>query len=280
MSTELEQRRSPEAGSLPSDENLDGNVNELEAASRRGAPLVNSLELERTIDVPPPPFRFLHLPPELRNMVYELVLIEESHLKASYCCRIKEYSSIHEIRAFQHKPSTERHFWGHSRLALLATCREIYVEARAIYYSGNNLRIHSVSLSSFLDAIGADNQTQCKQLSIDCRLGLYRSSQYPELHIWSQLEKLPNLEHLILALSGFDLEDDSEQLDRDVYWRGVERLKALRTITLERSPVPYVNEAMLERDCEEQRRVNDFLARRHHEQSAKREKSPGEQAIS
>lgn len=280
-STELDKRRPLKTGSPPpNDENLDAEANEPEAASRLDASSMKSSELERTIDVPPPPFRFLHLPPEIRNMVYELVVVDHSPLTTKIYRRVDGCLPIDDVRAFQHKPSEETRFWGHSRLALLATCREAYFEARTLYYRENSFSIVSYYASEFIQAINEDNQNQLRSLFIDCTSTVCYDDSEPAINMWNYLEQLQKLSRLTLFLPHFEKLANQEQSERDVYWKGVERLKALRRFGVERRNAWYVDIAILDRDREDEQRVNDFLAKRNQEQSAVTKTCLGQQDTS
>lgn len=104
------------------------------------------------VPVPSQTFPFLDLPPEIRNMVYKLVLTREDHdivvrgvmeksLRADW---INNKTGRYGI-AGELSPNTN----------LLSVCRQMHVESGTIFYGSNRFHIkHTRALCSFLDKIG------------------------------------------------------------------------------------------------------------------------------
>lgn len=94
----------------------------------------------------------LSLPAELRNRIYEYVLVvQNSKLKVD----------------MQRQPSFWRGTDSHSVLALLQTCRQIHKEARGIFYYENTLCLTSTTLPSFVASLDLARRTHLRSLQLD-----------------------------------------------------------------------------------------------------------------
>ena len=98
---------------------------------------------------------FLKLPPEVRNMIYELVHVSPENIGLDVAHRYH--------RSF---PYDEAAKW--RNLSFSMACREIYRESTAIFYSKNCFEFYRVhSMIKFFDTIGSKCQGQITKLKFN-----------------------------------------------------------------------------------------------------------------
>ena len=158
------------------------NPTETEPAARKGA-------WERD-----GPFRFLDLPPELRNRVYRYVFTAED-----------VYGETDTWTLLPPLPSNIESYYENSfeedesMLAILQTCKQINGEARTIPFNGNIIRFTDVQIMA--EAAGYMDFERIS--AINC-IELDLSFDYEKIWCWGMLKLFPNLTHLRLVDTMFE----------------------------------------------------------------------------
>lgn len=151
--------------------------------------------------------RLLTIAPELRNRIYELVLVVPPR-----------YGDVVELRG---RPASKMQNKKSSVLSLLQACRQIYTEARGIFYHANHLQFENGSfLKYFLDETDPSRSSHVRTLNIgQCYYentsiytpGFFEDHRLPGLKVLSltiwrgHLEKLaPHVRRAIDGLRGLE----------------------------------------------------------------------------
>lgn len=163
-------------------------------ATRGGAPITplrtaadskTSLESKQHAQDNDQPFRFLDLPPELRNQVYEYAFttndLDRSGVWAPGLGRLSvvTWARINADSA------------GLNFLSLLTTCCQIYEEARSIPFSCNIIFLRNVR-----DLARASGNMDLGQLAAVRSIEIVALFAANEAQYWGMLKFFPNLSHL------------------------------------------------------------------------------------
>ena len=183
--------------------------------------------------------RLLGLPPEVRNRIYEYVLyVPTTTGKVTLVKRLRPPREL--IRRKTPRPSSP-----YTVLALLETCRQVYEEAKAIFYYINHLRLDDKGgareFSSFFDNVNEKRRAGMQKLTLrleDCGDG--------SLFGFRRVPKCPSLEILHLELYIWINDDADFMLNtaRRLFLlitrlSDKKRLKRLRLIPSPRYPKPH-----------------------------------------
>lgn len=134
-------------------------------------------------------FPFLKLPPELRCIVYDLVLKVARPIPVRKTARpLIEGIITRSGKRLRPRMTAEQEqrAGGTSTLALTATCRLIYLEAVDVYYASNAFECcTTASLPDFLDSIGTTNMALISEIRFHVRKDddLATLEQLPRLRI-------------------------------------------------------------------------------------------------
>ena len=147
----------------------------------------------------PAPSRLFSLPPEIRNHIMSLVLIQPGHRvvtnPASFAkCDRKLHrtssghliSPVHVIRARNMKGQI-------SRFSFLLTCRQAYAEGLGMYYGNNTFEFRRRDLKAFCDVVPAHCRHQMRSLRIIASPYVYFGK---EDAFWTALATLEGLQSL------------------------------------------------------------------------------------
>ncbi|MCJ1479481.1 hypothetical protein MMC13_008167 [Lambiella insularis] len=215
---------------------------------------------------PPPTITLLDIPPEIRTQIVSYIIVASSPI------------TIHEPKFNRHSPpplakTLPRTTWptpgpapstpppediftvGHTRLAILLTCRLLYRENWRAYYGCNTFFFSLSTLSPFLDAIPSRCRNEIQHLSFRMP---YR---HRHARIWQMLATLKKLEELELWLHPPATARHSEWESCAWGIRECERLKVLR-LRREDGHVGSNEETVLERDRSVEKEINTFLRER------------------
>ena len=214
------------------------------------------------------PFRFLHLPPEVRDQIvsylivsHEPVIIHQPRFNRHPSPPTRPHSSVRFNRPLPSAlPSSsskslddEEARLGHTRLALISTCRLLYHDHWKTYYAAN---MFSVNLDTFIRF--------SKEIPAHCRSEIRRIAfRMPNIchhpRIWKMLASLKKLEELEIWLHKASTTEESE---RELCASGVRECRRLRSFSLRRegcggAGVEYAE--INERDRQVERRINAHL---------------------
>ena len=200
---------------------------------------------------PLPPFRFLDLPGELQNEVVQYFIVSNPPIV------------IHAPRFNRHpspppRPRSHPHFdrpvlptpplsrstpqyrdrrVGHSRLALMLTCRKLYREHWRTYY-GDNMFVFTLDVfRAFLRDIPSKCLTHMR------RIAFRMPHRFHHEDIWRFLSGMKGLEELELWMSKSVITDETV---RNCATRGIRECKEVKTFRMKR-----FNDEDIERDIEE-----------------------------
>lgn len=144
------------------------------------------------------PFRFFSLPPEIRQEIIRYAATESQPI-------FIKYKNFNRHRKPQRKTrsghlidrreyvSPEKRIWGHSRMAILFTCRQAYVEGCPIYYGENTFNFTPEVFKHFHDEIPVRCVRQIRSIVMPFF--------YEHLSVWHLLANLESLRTLHLILS-------------------------------------------------------------------------------
>ena len=120
-------------------------------------------------------FPFLKLPPEIRCCIYKLVLEAPKPIQAHRTARpIFDGTTTRSRKRLRPRMTAEqeKRACGTSTLALLATCRLIYLEAVDFYYARNAFECCTTAhLPDFLDSIGTTNLNLISEIRYHAQAG-------------------------------------------------------------------------------------------------------------
>ncbi|KAI6842787.1 hypothetical protein KC340_g7366 [Hortaea werneckii] len=167
------------------------------------------------------PFRFFGLPPEIRDWIYELVLVPEFPIDFAPLVRGRSYESFWEDST----PYEETHGWHFDRyrkvkaaLMLLRTNKQINSEATPIFY-GQPFRFSNQSgwlaLYHWMESIGKDKWDMIKDITI-CHPTFMGFPKY-ERHI------VDSYGGFALSLGMRPLYEDYFEVQRDHWERGINK---------------------------------------------------------
>lgn len=142
----------------------------------------NSLPLQK-------PFPLLELPPELRNYIWEYVVVKDRAIvlwRPHQRARVPE-SRLRSGNFMKHHQEDDERRRQSTRLAVAFTCRQIYLEVTPIYYGKNTYRPKFSGFGcgfkifeDFADAIGERNTRAITKvptlIQIYCRTRTFDSS--------------------------------------------------------------------------------------------------------
>ena len=216
---------------------------------------------------PPQPFRFLDLPGELRNRIASYFIVSQSPI------------CIHEPRFNRHAsppPETRSHprfdrpipptppmsrspsvdgrekAVGHTRLAIMLACRELYQDYWKIYYSANTFSFNFDTFVRFTKGVPSRCRDEIK------RIEFHMPHKHNHDKIWAMLAKMKSLEELEIWLRSTDLAAEAE-------WacaiEGAKKCDRLRAFVLRRgaSEDSSQDEHVLERDRQVEGNINSYL---------------------
>lgn len=217
----------------------------------------------------PPPFRLLDLPAELQNRIVNYFIVSESPI------------TIHEPRFNRHPPSHPRPLsrprydrpvpptpplsrspsqghegLGHTRLALMLTCRRLYREHWKTYYGDNIFDFNLDVFRRFSKEIPARCRSQIRR--VEFRMP---HRQHHE-QVWRMLGSMRGLEELELRMKKPIVTDETVE---DCCIRGIARCGKLGSIRLRRdrgTDDEDPDQELLARDRALEDRVNVMLKTR------------------
>jgi hypothetical protein len=225
---------------------------------------------------PPPPFRFLDLPGEIQNHIVNYFIVADQPL------------TIHQPRFNRHrsppKPRSRPRFdrpvpptpplsrsasadstksrdaeLGHTRLALMLTCRQLYREHWRTYYGKNVFEFNLDTFIAFLENIPTRCSTQIR------RVKFRMPHRYHHGRIWNMLAGLKRLEELELQLCPTSRAESSEY-DHAIggarYCRRLLAFRLTRTPEDEDDKQPDQDDAVLVKDQQVEDQINTILRER------------------
>ena len=172
------------------------------------------------------PFRFLDLPPELRNRVYEEILV------SPHTCKIPSICGVHQSWTWL-DPIKEN---------ILTLSRQVRAEALSIYYGCNTFEahIHRTDFAFFtgwLTAIGEENRLRLRKVTFTlqdrwtCADGL--------IDLVRDLARISGIDKIVYAIDtdswteryGYEIRDGKQIMDKEAISETTQMLKiALETI--------------------------------------------------
>lgn len=101
------------------------------------------------------PFPFLKLPPDIRNIIYDLVLVSDHHINIS-CCRfghntaavrlIRLPNPLSDFDHWDYNDDIQSEYVDESKnIQLFTVCKQVAKEAMSAYYGGNNFIFRDTS---------------------------------------------------------------------------------------------------------------------------------------
>lgn len=149
------------------------------------------------------PFRFLDLPPELRNRIYGYIFTAHSQGDHGVWALISTRRRLDEIghtfyrRHYELSADEE----DRSVLAILQTCRQINKEARSMPFNINQIRFENAEeLARVVAQMDCDQLAAVRSVEIQ-----FKGSDSSETHSecedwrWGMLKCIPNLQYLRLV---------------------------------------------------------------------------------
>ena len=147
----------------------------------------------------PTPFRFFALPPEIRNEIMILAITETAtitiHSKPfNRHPKPQQKTPAGHIINRSQQPSVEKLTTGHSRIAILMTCRQAYYDGSTLYYGKNTFSFTLKTLRAFCEDIPRRCLSQIRSVII--------MVPFMDRHdtIWRTLAGLEALEDLELQM--------------------------------------------------------------------------------
>lgn len=220
----------------------------------------------------PLPFRFFALPPEIRYQIITHVVTDPFPITIrwkGFNRHVKAQPQIHTGPAMSapeqllhpnEELSDEEIFFGHSRIALLMTCKQAYGEGWKIYYGKNTFDFTLDTFRPFCEEIPPRCRNQIR--SIHFRMPF----RYRHELIWQMLAGFAKLEILEIQLHGPSTTQHSEW---EKCWSGATKIKRLQNLRLKRlGPLAELNAqglGVLEKDREIQDEINAYLRERKQE---------------
>lgn len=217
----------------------------------------------------PEPFRFFALPPEIRTQIITCVATEAFPITIrwkGFNRHVKAQPQIHTGSAMtapeqllhpDEEVSGGELCDGHSRMALLMTCKQAYREGWKIYYGKNTFDFTLHTFRPFCEEIPPRCRNQIR--SIRFRMPF----RYRHEMIWQMLAGFAKLENLEIQLHRPSTAQYSEW---ENCWSGVKKIKRLQALQLRRLGCSVEWNAqdlsVLERDCEIQDEINAYLRER------------------
>ena len=217
--------------------------------------------------IPPPPFRFFDMPGEIQNMIVREFIVSEHPI------------IIHEPRFNRHpspppRPRSRprydrpvpltpslprstsnqgRNVYGHTRLALMLTCRKLYREHWRTYYGGNVFEFNFDLFTRFSKEMPARCLSQIRRIKLWMPHRQYHDS------LWFGLSNIHQLEGLELCLRKPVMTDETIV---DCCMRGISSCANLKVVRLRRydpGDDERSDEELLSRDREFQEKVDAIL---------------------
>ena len=220
----------------------------------------------------PLPFRFFALPPEIRNHIITYVVTEPFPITIKwkgFNRHVKALPQIHTGPAMsapeqllhpEEELSGEELSFGHSRIALLMTCKQAYGEGWKIYYGNNTFDFTLDTFKPFCEEIPPRCRNQIR--SIHFRMPF----RYRHEMIWQMLARFAKLENLEIQLHGNSTAQLSEWENCRVGAMKIKRLQALTLRRLGSSAEWNAQElGVLEKDREVEDEINAYLRVRQKE---------------
>ncbi|MCJ1372708.1 hypothetical protein MMC20_003933 [Loxospora ochrophaea] len=203
---------------------------------------------------------FLQLPPELRDLIYECLVVQEKPVAINRSKRISFSASrlrTGKIIRPAEDEKERRISIGHSCLALALTCRHIYSECAPVYYSKNTFIYHNRFSASFVDAIGSRSASNISSIQLNI-------SKPWSVSPFEELTGLQRLEiHHLCDCYGFHQEDRLTVME-DL--RGLfKKLKYMRSIHFK--PCNYPPEATRIELFAFEQELNETLRKQGHTES-------------
>ena len=126
-------------------------------------------------------FRFLGLPPEIRNMIYDHLLGGEGDpLSISMARNNRGFHSLRTGHGYRTNES----------IALLSSCKQVSLEATPVFYGINKFEFAcTTSMSRFLDSIGS-NVRLLKKISVQKVVHSTMRKAFASLHAATSLDSL------------------------------------------------------------------------------------------
>lgn len=181
------------------------------------------------LPLPAPPFRFLDLPPEIRYQIIEDVVTEPDFITVRY----KTYNR-HPQRQIKNraghvintaaKLSEEKRRYGHSRMALLLTCRQLYHDGWRTYYGKNTFIFSYDVFKPFLMELPLRCQHQLRRI-------VFRMHKYRHEQIWRMLAICKGLEYLEVVLHP---PGNLQYSEWDIHLWGAKCIEGLKELKLKR----------------------------------------------
>lgn len=220
----------------------------------------------------PQPFRFFALPPEIRQQIITHVVTDPFPITIKwkgFNRHVKTQRQIHtgpsmsapeQLLRPNEEPSDEELCFGHSRIALLMTCKQAYGDGWKIYYGKNTFDFTLDIFKPFCDEVPSRCRNQIRSIHFKM------PSRYYHDMIWQMLATFAKLENLEVQLHAPSTAQVSE-------WEncqsGVKKIKRLQTLRLWRAGCSgeriLQDLVVLEKDREIQDEINAYLRERKRE---------------
>lgn len=237
---------------------------------------------------PAPPFRFLDLPGEIQNHVVNYFIVS-SHALTIHKPQFNRHPSpppkarerprfdrpvpptpplSRSVSADSAKANEEAQL-GHTRLALMLTCRKLYREHWRTYYGENMFEFSTDTFDAFMDQIPVRCQAQIR------RVRFRMPHKHHHGRIWTMLAGLRRLEELHMVFCPPSLTEDTEY---DQAVEGAKHCARLLTFGLTRAEEDDETqcenaERIRQKDLDVEERINKFLRDREKDAHKKRSRS-------
>lgn len=133
-------------------------------------------------------FRFFDLPPEVRNMIYNLIYVSPEPIGSN--------SEHTYTMKFPHEEFAK---W--RNLSFARSCRQIYKESSHIFLPNNTFEFFRLfELVNFLEKIGVKGRQQVRKLKLNYR-------EHDPKKAFKSIRMCPNLTHLDIAFEHVDYSD-------------------------------------------------------------------------